>query len=124
MMNLALIDPHEVDHPDSLGVDLPPASPHYFATALGVNKWASLVAVGMSCGDIVLYDLDIKSHVKVLQKHTGAVISISWFKKGKFIATVSADKTLCIWDILTGHVLIQYALPFAPISCHLNSILK
>eukprot|EP00475_Leptophrys_vorax_P039928 TRINITY_DN7315_c0_g1_i2.p1 TRINITY_DN7315_c0_g1~~TRINITY_DN7315_c0_g1_i2.p1 ORF type:complete len:398 (-),score=68.49 TRINITY_DN7315_c0_g1_i2:1141-2199(-) len=91
---------------------------------MAVNKWASVMAVGMSCGDIVLYDMDLSCAVKILSHHSSAVTGISWFRRGKYIVSVGSDKLLCIWNILTEQLLFEHSLAFTPSACHLNSLSK
>lgn len=49
-----------------------------------------------------------------LTQHTDAVTDLSLHAKGKYLASMSADATFCIWDIQEAQCMAQVgASPFA-----------
>ena len=63
---------------------------------LAVAGWMSLNSNGY--GDIRIYDFHTGKLKKVLQSHTSVIYDISFSDDGKFLLSVSVDKTAKIWD--------------------------
>lgn len=40
--------------------------------------------------------------------HKGATLQVDWSNKGSLVATASADKTLCVWDVDAGRRVKKY----------------
>ncbi len=42
------------------------------------------------------------------REHTSNVIDVTWSPDGKYIASVSNDSTVPVWDASNGHILLTY----------------
>lgn len=64
--------------------------------------------VSASNGDIRVWDLKTGKFLKILEGHTGCILSVASFGDGLRVVSGSADTTLRVWNVVTGkctHVL-------------------
>ena len=68
--------------------------------------WKNTIAtgVGVSSGDIIMYDTVTGSQTAILSGHTGCVVSLAFSSDGTLIVSGSYDKTIKLWDVQTGGV--------------------
>lgn len=68
-------------------------------------KYANTIALGASDGSVWVYTLDASDTAAPLQivqsyfLHTAACTAGAWSPDGTFLATVSEDSSLCVWDV-------------------------
>lgn len=98
-MNLALQDPFAVakEYPDTLVHTLQ----HGHAVHIQFNRKGDYLALGLSDGTIVIYDLVSFAIVCVLQKegHVRPVTSLTWSHCGRYLLSSSQDWSCILWDL-------------------------
>ena len=75
-----------------------------------VNRWTSVAYspdnVTFAYGDfktVWLLDTNVDEHNKTaLTGHEGRITSVDFSPDGSILASSSADKTICLWDVVTG----------------------
>ncbi|KZT39653.1 WD40 repeat-like protein [Sistotremastrum suecicum HHB10207 ss-3] len=60
---------------------------------------ARFIAAGQYSGSTVIWDLDTRAIVRVLDGHVKAVTSIDWSRNSRFVLTSSRDWTMIVWDL-------------------------
>jgi len=83
--------------------------------AMAVSADSKSAAFGEENGKIKLFDLATGQITKVLQGHGGPVTGLRFASDGMRLASVSADKTLRIWNLGDGQVVGQIEAP-APLN--------
>jgi WD40 repeat protein len=79
---------------------------------LALACWRDTIAVGTKY--ILLLDAITGSQVAVLSGHTSRVRSLTFLPDGTSLVSGSDDKTLKLWDIQTGGVVVIAAFFFRP----------
>ena len=99
-MSFGLQDPFRNECPEVVETVLEDG----FGTTCAFNRWGTLLAVGCHDGRIVIWDFDTRSPAKSLAGHTHPVTAVSWSFNGRKLASSSADRTVVLWDVLSGSV--------------------
>ncbi|KAJ3560731.1 hypothetical protein NP233_g10648 [Leucocoprinus birnbaumii] len=89
-----VINPFQITHPTSIQTSL-------LATALfskfdPSGRW---IAAGKQNGSVVIWDLNTRAPVRVLDGHVRAVTSIDWSRYGRYVLTSSKDWNVIVWDL-------------------------
>ena len=61
--------------------------------------------------DVGLWNADTGQQIRVLEGHEGCINDVTFSPDGKKLASGSDDKTVRVWDVATGGVLFQFAVP-------------
>ncbi|OBA22725.1 WD40 repeat-like protein [Metschnikowia bicuspidata var. bicuspidata NRRL YB-4993] len=98
-MNLALQDPFAVakEYPDTLAHTLQ----YGHSVHILFNRKGDYIALGLSDGTIVIYDLDSLAITCVLGRggHVRPVTSLSWSHCGRYLLLASQDWSCILWDL-------------------------
>ncbi len=73
--------------------------PGRLPTAVGFRRDGRLVALGMSDGDVALWDVVAGTVRRYLKGHRGPVQSLTFSADGKRLISVGSDLTDIIWDV-------------------------
>eukprot|EP00455_Lapot_gusevi_P019745 TRINITY_DN21031_c0_g1_i1.p1 TRINITY_DN21031_c0_g1~~TRINITY_DN21031_c0_g1_i1.p1 ORF type:complete len:128 (-),score=16.26 TRINITY_DN21031_c0_g1_i1:20-403(-) len=74
-----------------------------FATCCAFNRRGTLMAVGCNSGQIVIWDFDTRGIAKTLDGHQRPVSSVSWSRNGRKLLTGCGDRSVRLWDVVSGH---------------------
>ena len=74
-------------------------------------KWSpngSLLTSSNSIGEIFIWDTLKGTHLRTLTGHTNNIMSISWCQDSLILASIYYDKTMKLWNTLTGEILSSF----------------
>ncbi|GAV74696.1 WD40 domain-containing protein [Cephalotus follicularis] len=117
-MNAPIIDPLQGDFPEVIEEYLE----HGVMKCIAFNRRGTLLAAGCSDGCCIIWDFETRGIAKELRdKDCGAAItSICWSKYGHRILVSAADKSLMLWDVLSGEKITRVTLQQTPLQARLN----
>lgn len=117
-MNTSIIDPLQGDFPEVIEEYLE----HGFMKCIAFNRRGTLLAAGCSDGRCVIWDFETRGIAKELRDSdcTVAVTSVSWSKYGHRILVSAADKSLTLWDVVSGEKIARTYLPQTPLHARLH----
>ncbi|EAR92324.3 WD repeat protein (macronuclear) [Tetrahymena thermophila SB210] len=72
---------------------------------------------GMGDHQVIVWDIQKHSPIRVLKGHTGTVTSLISVKDGRTLLSSSQDGTIIIWDVLNGVPLAQMREHGGPVNC-------
>jgi U3 small nucleolar RNA-associated protein 21 len=78
---------------------------------IGAN--GSLVAIALSNYDIEIWHISMRNRARKLQGHHAAITEIKFSSCNRFLFSSSLDKTIKVWDILSGNIITNLLLPKA-----------
>lgn len=106
-MNLELLNPHEISLcPEAVDAHLDDGT----AVTCSFNRRGTLIAVGCSNGDVVIWDFATKGVVRRLTKHVRPVTTVMWSKDSRKLLTASNDRSAILWDVLASNP--EYTVEF------------
>jgi WD40 repeat protein len=70
--------------------------------SLAVSPDGTRLAVGTRSGDILLWDMASRRLLHILDGHTYFVTSLAFTARGDLLASGSWDRTIRLWNVLTG----------------------
>ncbi|XXG56978.1 hypothetical protein AAC387_Pa03g4261 [Persea americana] len=99
-MNVTIIDPLQGDFPEVIEEYLQ----HGIMKCVAFNRRGTLLAAGCSDGSCVIWDFETRGIAKELRDKdcVVAITSISWSKYGRHLLASAADKSLTLWDVISG----------------------
>lgn len=77
-------------------------------TRLAYSKFANLLAIGLSNGDIKVWDLSTNSVIIKFQGHKSSISCLEFDTNGTSLISGSNDTTLIIWDLISESGLIKF----------------
>lgn len=101
-MNLGLLDPFDLEYPDLLSHSWELQAQEISAFAF--NKWGSLLVIGTRNGSIVLFDMDTKAQAQEINVFHKEIIYLSWDRSGRWIAAVSEDARVALFDLKIAEI--------------------
>lgn len=90
------------------------------AITCAFNRWGTLLAVGCNDGRLVIFDTLTRGIAQTINAHVHPVCSLSWSRTGHKLLTAATDKTVSIWDVLTGHCLNTFRFPSPVLAVHFH----
>jgi WD40 repeat protein/predicted Ser/Thr protein kinase len=84
---------------------------HHFAgpgdpvLCVAINSNGSLVALGLSTGDLVLQNAQTGASSRIDSAHRGSIADAAFRPHARTLATASEDGTVKLWDVDTGRVI-------------------
>ncbi|MBL8898930.1 MAG: protein kinase [Planctomycetes bacterium] len=76
------------------------------ASALGIRSQDGVIALGTQSGAIQLFDLRVRAFTERLSGHGTQVTDLAWSPDGTRLASVAHDRTLRLWDVDGGALLL------------------
>lgn len=116
-MNAAIIDPLQGDFPEVIEEYLE----YGIMKCIAFNRRGTLLAAGCSDGTCVIWDFETRGIAKELRDKdcVSAITSICWSKSGHYVLVSAADKSLIVWNVLTGEKVTQTAMEKTPLYARL-----
>lgn len=117
-MNAPIIDPLQGDFPEVIEEYLQ----HGIMKCVAFNRRGTLLAAGCSDGSCVIWDFGTRGIAKELRDKdcSAAITSVCWSKYGHRILVSSADRTLILWDVVSGEKLAKTTLEKTPLHARLH----
>ncbi|KAI4384327.1 hypothetical protein MLD38_002498 [Melastoma candidum] len=99
-MNAPIVDPLQGDFPEVIEEYLE----HGIMKCISFNRRGTLLAAGCTDGGCVIWDFETRGIAKELRDKecTAAITSVCWSKYGHRLLASASDKSLTLWDVLTG----------------------
>ncbi len=85
------------------------ALPH----SISCDKTGKNILIGSYDNTIKIWDVNDGKFVRILEGHTGLVLSANYSPDGKLIVSASSDSTVRIWDVNSGKQLMVLKHPYA-----------
>ncbi|KAF5364209.1 hypothetical protein D9756_000928 [Leucocoprinus leucothites] len=89
-----VINPFQITHPTAIQTSLLASA--LFSKFDPSGRW---IAAGKQNGSVVIWDLDTKAPVRVLDGHVRGVTSVDWSRYGRYVLTSSKDWNVIVWDL-------------------------
>lgn len=117
-MNAPIIDPLQGDFPEVIEEYLQ----HGIMKCVAFNRRGTLLSAGCSDGSCVIWDFGTRGIAKELRDKdcSAAITSVCWSKYGHRILVSSADRTLILWDVVSGEKLAKTTLEKTPLHARLH----
>ncbi|XP_007010539.2 PREDICTED: protein RBL [Theobroma cacao] len=117
-MNAPIIDPLQGDFPEVIEEYLE----HGVMKCIAFNRRGTLLAAGCSDGSCVIWDFETRGIAKELRDRdcTAAITSVCWSKYGHRILVSAADKSLTLWDVVSGEKVTRIVLQQTPLQARLH----
>lgn len=117
-MNAPIIDPLQGDFPEVIEEYLH----HGVTKCIAFNRRGTLLAAGCADGSCVIWDFETRGVAKELRDKDciAAITSICWSKYGHRILVSSADKSLILWDVVSGEKITRITLHHTPLLARLH----
>ncbi|KAJ1518317.1 hypothetical protein HMI55_007138 [Coelomomyces lativittatus] len=88
------------------------------STDVSIARWSNTgkyIATNATGNEIIILRRNQKNvHAKLLE-HSKPVTNLDWSNRDPYLASVSADKVLMIWNVETKSILFQYTFAFTPL---------
>ncbi|XP_004498849.1 protein RBL-like [Cicer arietinum] len=117
-MNTSIIDPLQGDFPEVIEEYLQ----HGCMKCIAFNRRGTLLAAGCNDGSCVIWDFETRGIAKELRDNecSSAITSICWSKCGNRILASAADKSLSLWDVMSGKRITKIVLQQTPLQARLH----
>ncbi|KAJ7949468.1 Retinoblastoma-binding protein 5 [Quillaja saponaria] len=117
-MNASIIDPLQGDFPEVIEEYLE----YGVMKCIAFNRRGTLLAAGCSDGNCIIWDFETRGIAKELRDKdcVAAVTSVCWSKYGHRILVSAADKSLALWDVLSGERIKRMVLQQTPLQARLH----
>ncbi|KAG2669565.1 hypothetical protein I3843_14G038400 [Carya illinoinensis] len=117
-MNAPIIDPLQGDFPEVIEEYLE----HGVMKCIAFNRRGTLLAAGCSDGNCIIWDFETRGIAKELRDKDciAAITSVCWSKYGHRILVSAADKSLTLWDVVSGERLTRTTLQQTPLQARLH----
>ncbi|KAL5568709.1 hypothetical protein UlMin_025284 [Ulmus minor] len=117
-MNAPIIDPLQGDFPEVIEEFLE----NGVIKCIAFNRRGTLLAAGCTSGRCLIWDFEVRGVAKELHDKdcVAAVTSVCWSKYGHRILVSAADKSLTLWDVLSGEKITRITLQQASLLARLH----
>lgn len=117
-MNASIIDPLQGDFPEVIEEYLE----HGVMKCIAFNRRGTLLAAGCSDGNCIIWDFETRGIAKELRDKdcVAAVTSVCWSKYGHRVLVSAADKSLTLWDVVSGEKITRTILQQTPLQARLH----
>ncbi|KAJ7982483.1 Retinoblastoma-binding protein 5 [Quillaja saponaria] len=117
-MNASIIDPLQGDFPEVIEEYLE----YGVMKCIAFNRRGTLLAAGCSDGNCIIWDFETRGIAKELRDKdcAAAITSVCWSKYGHRILVSAADKSLTLWDVMSGKRITRTVLQQTPLQARLH----
>ncbi|CAN6482462.1 unnamed protein product [Victoria cruziana] len=107
-MNVSIIDPLQGDFPEVIEEYLE----HGVMKCIAFNRRGTLLVAGCADGSCVIWDFETRGIAKELRDNdcVAPITSVCWSKYGHFILAAAVDKSLTLWDVVSGEKITRVPL--------------
>lgn len=118
IMNAPIIDPLQGDFPEVIEEYLE----HGVMKCIAFNRRGTLLAAGCADGSCIIWDFETRGIAKELHDKdcVAAITSVCWSKDGHCILVSAADKSLTLWDVVSGEKITRTTLQQTPLQARLH----
>ncbi|KAE9620875.1 putative transcription factor WD40-like family [Lupinus albus] len=118
MNTTPIIDPLQGDFPEVIEEYLQ----HGCMKCISFNRRGTLLAAGCNDGSCVIWDFETRGIAKELRdnEYSSPITSICWSKCGNRILASAADKSLSLWDVVSGNRITRIVLQQTPLQVRLH----
>ncbi|WJX63525.1 hypothetical protein P8452_48397 [Trifolium repens] len=116
--NASIIDPLQGDFPEVIEEYLE----YGCMKCIAFNRRGTLLAAGCNDGSCVIWDFETRGIAKELRDDecSSPITSICWSKCGNRILVSAADKSLSLWDVMSGKKITRIVLQQTPLQARLH----
>ncbi|KOM48143.1 hypothetical protein LR48_Vigan07g184700, partial [Vigna angularis] len=113
-----VVDPLQGDFPEVIEEYLE----HGCMKCIAFNRRGTLLAAGCNDGSCVIWDFETRGISKILHDNecSSPITSICWSKYGHRILVSAADKSLILWDVMSGKKITRIVLQQTPLQARLH----
>ncbi|MED6174826.1 hypothetical protein PIB30_072729 [Stylosanthes scabra] len=117
-MNTPIIDPLQGDFPEVIEEYLE----HGCMKCIAFNRRGTLLAAGCNDGSCVVWDFETRGIAKELRDNecSSPITSVCWSKCGNRILVSAADKSLSLWDVMSGKRITRIVLQQTSLQARLH----
>lgn len=117
-MKAPIIDPLQGDFPEVIEEYLE----HGIMKCIAFNRRGTLLAAGCSDGTCVIWDFETRGVAKELRDKdcACAITSVCWSRYGHHILVSAADKSLILWNVVSGEKIARTTLHQTPLQARLH----
>ncbi|KAK6916074.1 WD40 repeat [Dillenia turbinata] len=117
-MNAPIIDPLQGDFPEVIEEYLECG----IMKCIAFNRRGTLLAAGCSDGSCIIWDFETRGIAKELRDNdcVVAITSVCWSRYGHRILVSAADRSLTLWDVITGEKITKATLQQTPLLARLH----
>ncbi|CAL0328778.1 unnamed protein product [Lupinus luteus] len=118
MNTTPIIDPLQGDFPEVIEEYLQ----HGCMKCISFNRRGTLLAAGCNDGSCVIWDFETRGIAKELRDNecSSPITSICWSKCGNRILASAADKSVSLWDVVSGNRIKRIVLQQTPLQVRLH----
>ncbi|EXB97685.1 Retinoblastoma-binding protein 5 [Morus notabilis] len=118
MVGVSTVDPLQGDFPEVIEEYLE----HGVMKCIAFNRRGTLLAAGCSDGSCVIWDFETRGIAKELKDKecSAAITSVCWSKYGHRILVSAADKSLTLWDVVSGEKITRTTLQQTSLQARLH----
>ncbi|XP_056164800.1 protein RBL [Syzygium oleosum] len=117
-MDAPIIDPLQGDFPEVIEEYLE----HGIMKCVAFNRRGTLLAAGCTDGSCIIWDFETRGVAKELRDKecTAAITSVCWSTYGHRILVSASDKSLILWDVLSGEKIAHTTLQHTVLQARLH----
>ncbi|MCL7025047.1 hypothetical protein MKW94_028695 [Papaver nudicaule] len=117
-MNVSIIDPLQGDFPEVIEEFLE----HGVMKCIAFNRRGTLLAAGCSDGSCIIWDFETRGIAKELKDSEckTPVTSVCWSKYGHHVLVAAIDKSLTLWNVVTGEKVTRITLQQTTLQARLH----
>ncbi|XP_026394176.1 protein RBL-like [Papaver somniferum] len=117
-MNVSIIDPLQGDFPEVIEEFLE----HGVMKCIAFNRRGTLLAAGCSDGSCIIWDFETRGIAKELKDSEckTPVTSVCWSKYGHHVLVAAIDKSLTLWNVVSGDKVTRITLQQTTLQARLH----
>ncbi|PIA54168.1 hypothetical protein AQUCO_00900611v1 [Aquilegia coerulea] len=117
-MNVSIIDPLQGDFPEIIEEYLE----YGVMKCIAFNRRGTLLAAGCSDGSCIIWDFETRGIAKELRDKDSVspVTCVCWSKYGHHVLVSAADKSLTLWEVVSGEKVTRVTLQQASLQTRLH----
>ncbi|KAM0859487.1 hypothetical protein ACQ4PT_047160 [Festuca glaucescens] len=117
-MNVPIVDPLQGDFPETIEEFLQ----HGNMKCIAFNRRGTLLAAGCANGSCIIWDFETRGLAREFRDKdcTAPITSVSWSKYGHRLLASATDRSLTLWNVVTGEKIARITLQQTPLHACLH----
>uniref|UniRef100_A0ACD5TVT9 Uncharacterized protein n=1 Tax=Avena sativa TaxID=4498 RepID=A0ACD5TVT9_AVESA len=117
-MNVPIVDPLQGDFPETIEEFLQ----HGNMKCIAFNRRGTLLAAGCANGSCIIWDFETRGLAREFRDKdcTAPITSVSWSKYGHRLLASATDRSLTLWNVVTGEKIARITLQQTPLHARLH----